>query len=1329
MRTRSWLCLVALLTSLLVAVPMTAAAAVAPAVSGLRTNGLTDPLAVSREKPRLSWRLDAARRGLLQSRYEIHVASTPAKLTSPDVWDSGTVTSDRSVDVTYGGPELTPYTAYFWSVRVWDELGTASEWSPTATFETGALQPSDWHGDWIGANEATGADWTDYTIDTDVSVTDGGLGVFFRGGNGGAYMWQLSRAQGRLRPHVRFADGKYRVVAEIGLPGIDLGQRHNLKISVAGDLITTHIDGRQVDQRRLGDHNGAGTVGFRVADRERGVVHRLKVVNTAGKVLIDTDFRPGDATFPTGQVRAEGGLDVTFSEAFPNTENVVWYPTNRLPLFRKEVQLNKTVARARLHASAQGVYELRLNGAKVGDHYLAPGWTDYRLRIQSQTYDVTSLLRSGANVIGAEVAKGWFAGRLAHVSGNRYGANTAVSAQLRVTYTDGSTEVFGTDSSWRTAQGATRAADLIDGEAYDARQARAGWDQPGYDASGWGPVVLRPSVTSRLVPQTDQPVRVTQERTATSVPSSTPGTYVYDLGQNMVGVSRITLTGTPGTSVRIRYAEVLRHGKFYTDNLRTARSTDHYTFATSGPETFQARFTFHGFRYIEISGLPSAPPASAVKGIVLGTDAPSTSQFSTDSAMVNQLHSNITWGQRGNFLSIPTDTPARDEKLGWTGDINVFARTAVYNQDSQAFLTKWLRDLRTEQQWNPGNPNLHGAYPSVAPTVPEAIDGGLGNAGWMDAGIHVPWTLWQAYGDTAIIDEHYWSMALYADYLERTDDGFIRHGGMYNDWLNLDAAPGTPAELVGTAFYAKSIRELSQMATATGRTADATRYQQLYESIKAAYIAKFVRADGRVEGDTQTGYILSITNDLVPADRSAALHGRFVDAIQRAGTSLTVGFLGVDGLLPALTKIGRADLAYELLLKTTKPSWGFEVAMGATTIWERWDSMDENGEVGPVGMNSFNHYAYGAVGEWMYRTLAGVSAETPGYRKALIAPVLGTGIGAADLRHGTPYGEIRSHWTRLASGGVRLDVRVPGNTTATVRIPASAPALVTEGGGPLSSADQVRDVVDSGDTVTVTVGSGSYSFVASPVPVAVESGTAQPASGEPGTSTSISALVRNTSSAAISGRLKVDVPDGWATPAPSQEVTIAAGGETRIAVPVVIPLAGNATAMSFRAGFTDARGELAFTNVPFTITQSLTPPNAVDYIDLGVASSEAAHELTPGPNSGTGIEAGRTRRYSGIAVPNSWFEYTLTSRPNQPYLLRFVETYDGPQTKSYDIRVNNTLVHRRTHTRTTPGLETFQLHITTPALQTPTLRLRIQHNPTATGHDPSLADTWLLPTP
>ncbi len=1034
-------------------------------MSHLKTNGLVDPLGIAGDDPRLGWQLESPDRGVAQAAYQVRVTA-PRQGT---VWDSGKVKSDRSIDVRYGGPDLRSHTPYSWSVRVWtgDE---ASAWSAPAAFETGLLSADEWTADWIGA-QGIGAEWTDYTVEFTASDIEAALGVYLRGRDtANAYMWQISEAARALRPHVK-RDNGYTVLPATAFPqGFDFDAPHRYAITVDGDDITTRVDGEVLDARTNATHGAPGVIGFRTSGAESGLVHDVKVTSEGGKVLVDTDFPPGDRSFGAGTVTEDGLLvDSAGPEAWLALLDAV-------PVMRRDFQIaDKPIARARVYASAQGLYELRLNGERVGDHELAPGWTDYRKRIQYQTYDVTDLVRAGGNAFGAELADGWFAGRVAMFGDGIYGADTALIAQLRIEYADGTADVVGTDDGWRATPGPITAADLLDGESYDARRAAelGAWSESGYDDAGWDPVAARPSATDRLEPQTDQPVRVTQELSATRLPSPTPGTFIYDLGQNMVGKVRLRLSGAPGQTIRIRHAEVLNpDGSIYTANLRSAKATDHYTFAGTEPETFEPQFTFHGFRYVEISGLDSAPDASAVTGVVMGTDGELVSELDTSSDLVDKLHSNIVWGMRGNFLSIPTDTPARDERMGWTGDIDVFARTAVYNMDAQAFLGKWLQDLRDTQRDD-------GALPGVAPIIPGRFDGGYGIAGWADAGVHVPWAVWQAYGDTDVIAENYDAMKRYVDYLDADSTNHIRSAGGYLDWLNLDDP--TPADVLSTAFVARSTREFAEMAAAVGNDADAEAYRARFDAIRSAWQDAFIAGDGTVKGDSQTAYILAITDDLVPADRRDAVTEQFVETLERRDWHLSTGFLGVDGLLPALTAVGRTDIAYRLLQNEDYPSWGYEIGKGATTIWERWNSIMPDGSFGPVEMNSFNHYAYGAVGEWMYRTLAGVSALEPGYKRVLVAPQPGDGISSVRFSHETRYGLVRSAWRTRDGGGLALDVSVPANTTAEVRVPARSRWAVTEGGELAERSSGIEFLRMRDGAAVYAVESGSYAFEVDPV--------------------------------------------------------------------------------------------------------------------------------------------------------------------------------------------------------------------------------------------------------
>ena len=820
--------------------------AAVPAVAGLTTNDLTNPLGVGATAPRLSWQLTDSVRGSAQTAYRVRAATSVAGLSTP-LWDSGQVASATSLDVAWAGPALASSTRYYWQVQATDNNGATSDWSTPAWFETGLLNASDWAGsNWVGS--AGTAAWSDYTLTSDFTVnnpSDSAIGFFFRStGTSNAYMWQINfneEKSGHLlfRPHTK-VNGNYSVLAGQEQDITDLiaahggvAAQHSITISAIGNNITTSIDGVSLGTITNSDHPTGG-VGLRTSGPENATIKDLKVVSGA-TTLFNPDFT-ADNPFTGGTVSA-AGLQLS-------GDNEIWQ-TVAPPILRGTftTDTSKTIASARAYASAQGLYQLNLNGTQVGDQYLAPGWTEYNATYQYQTYDITNQIKPGDNAIGAQLADGWFAGNL--INGrNFWGSDLSVIAQIRVTYTDGSTQIVGSDGSWKASTGAVTSADLYNGESYDARKEQKGWDTTSFDASGWSAAVIRASQTAKLKAQTDQPVRITGERPALTESEPTKGAFVYDLGQNMVGTAKLTLTGKAGQQARIRYAEVENpDGTIYTANLRTAKATDYYTFATDGTFDFHPTLTQHGFRYVEVTGIDTAPALSDVTGMVWNSAGQTTMNLTTSDALVNQIQSNITWGQRGNFVSIPTDTPARDERLGWTGDISEFASTATYNMDSEAFLIKWVGDLRTSQVPT-------GAYPDTAPS-PFGYASGGGNAGWADAGVTVPYAVWQSYDNTAVIASGWDSMTKYMDYLASTSNNFQRDGGAYKDWLNLN--DDTASNIIGTAFYAHSADLMSQMAAAIGNTADATKYRNLYNSIRSAYQAAFIDANGNLASNTQTG--------------------------------------------------------------------------------------------------------------------------------------------------------------------------------------------------------------------------------------------------------------------------------------------------------------------------------------------------------------------------------------------------------------------------------------------------------------------------------------------
>jgi alpha-L-rhamnosidase len=744
------------------------------------------------------------------------------------------------------------------------------------------------------------------------------------------------------------------------------------------------------------------------------------------------------------------------------------------PYLRKEFLLDRPIRRSRLYATARGVYELFINGTRVGDDVLAPGWTDYDRRVQYQTYDVTPLLAEGQNAPGALLGDGWYAGFVGFDPKHRgalYGPRPQLLAQLHVEYEDGTRESIATDRSWKCSTGPVLFSDLLMGESYDARKEMPGWSIPGFDDPAWYGVDAGELGDIDLVAQPDEGIRVTEELVAKAVTEPESGRYVFDLGKNMVGWVRLKVEGEAGTEVTLRHAETLNpDGTIYTTNLRSARATDRYVLKGEGEEVYEPRFTFHGFRYVEVTGYPGEPRLEAVTGRVVHSATPPTGSFECSNQMVNELQENILWGQRGNFLSVPTDCPQRDERLGWMGDAQVFVRTASFNMDVAAFFEKWMVDVEDAQ-------SPEGAFPDVAPLLKGSglMDLRWGAPAWGDAGIIVPWSIYRIYDDTRIVERHYDAMVRWMEYLHEANPDLIRKnrmGNNYGDWLS-PRGDHTPKHLLATAYWAHDAKLLAEMAEAIGRTEDAKGYRDLNERIKGAFNEAFVSPDGRIEGDTQTGYLLALHMGLLPEELRSVAAGHLVRAIEREDWHLSTGFAGVGYLCPVLTDTGHTDVAYRLLLNETYPSWGYTIKNGATTIWERWDGWtEENGFQSP-NMNSFNHYSLGSVGEWLYRYVAGIDLGAPGYSHVVIRPYPGGDLTFARGEYDAVRGRISSSW-QIEGDLFSLEVLIPPNTAATVHVPSTEG--VSEGGRSVEEADGVK-LLRAGERETVvSVGSGRYKF-------------------------------------------------------------------------------------------------------------------------------------------------------------------------------------------------------------------------------------------------------------
>jgi len=744
------------------------------------------------------------------------------------------------------------------------------------------------------------------------------------------------------------------------------------------------------------------------------------------------------------------------------------------PLYlRREFELRKPVARARLYATAHGVYEPRLNGSRIGDTDLAPGWTEYHHRLQYQTYDVTALLREGGNVLAAVVADGWWCGYVGFDERRpalHYGDRPGLLAQLVVEFTDGSQQVVTTDAGWTERPGPIRAADLLMGQHVDARLGAPGWDAPG-DAEGFLPVAVLDAEPGPLVAEPDNPVRVIRELAANTVTPRGSGRFIVDFGQNLVGRVRLTVRGAePGRRLVLRHAEVLAGDELYVENLRRARATDVYVTGGGEIEVFEPQFTFHGFRYVEVDNYPGELTDADVVARVLHSDTPWTGHFECSDPVVNQLQSNIAWGQRGNFVAVPTDCPQRDERLGWLADTQIFAPTASRNADVSAFFARWLRDVVDGQ-------TADGAFRDVAPVISVDREGA---PAWGDAGVIIPWHLWRSYGDRATLERCFDAMMAWVSHIRRHNpDLRWRHrtGNSYGDWLQVGAT--TPRDVLATAYFARSTEIVAAAAEVLGRHEVAGEHRALHAAIRAAFIESYVDDDGRVAGETQTGYLLALAFGLLPPRLVPAAVEHLAADIEKRDYRLTTGFVGVALLCPVLSDHGRADLAYRLLHQDEYPSWGYSIRHGATTIWERWDGWTDTDGFQAPAMNSFNHYSLGSVGDWLFGRVAGID-QTPGsvaYRELLLRPLPGGRLTWARAEQETPRGRVACGW-RLADGRITVSATVPPGSTAVLEVPTPDPGSVREGDASAVDRPGVIRVETSATGLTLWLASGRYTFSA-----------------------------------------------------------------------------------------------------------------------------------------------------------------------------------------------------------------------------------------------------------
>lgn len=1000
--------------------------AIVPAA--LRCDYRVNPLGIENMNPQFSWKINSLESDWQQAAYQIIVSTSlkNLKLKSCDVWNSGVIEEAESVCLPYEGPELKEGTRYYWKVRVWDTRGNVSSWSEPAYWEMGILNSNGWTARWISRKQ------DQLNMDREAI----------------RWIW-LSDQDATRVPRNTVASFKMQLdLKELPLiASMQTEARGDYELLVNGKMVDSKEKAWQAFERQ--DilqylEQGENMIEVRVAAQRSasfkpGTGRPLSGRYAAFAGLLTIEKMDGEVLkFPTSSgkwmSKAESQNEWKPSKVVGELNDSIFGldpgPLSQpAAMFRKEFTLRKKIESARLYVSAFGSYRMFLNGKRVGTDFLTPEFTNYNKRLIYQTYDVTELLSKGENAVGSLLGDGWFGSPLGWNGESDLFAShpNRLLAEIHVQYKDGTTEKILTDETWKSDRSPILKSEIYSGEFYDARLEQDGWMNIGFDDGEWAGVNVATNNYDILSAQVNTPVEITKLVKPAEIRQVGKQRWIIDMGQNLVGWVHLKVQGEVGEIVKLRFAEILQSpDTLYVDNLRGATATDSYVLKGSGEESYSPYFTFHGFRYVEVIGYPGELSDEAITAEVISSVDNPTGVVETSSSLVNKMYSLGIWGQRGNFVSVPTDCPQRDERLGYTGDGQVFWRTGTYNFDVAAFTHKWMNDVRDEQ-------TVDGGFPNTAPAVPKS-NRKNGAPGWEDAGVIVPWSSWLQYGDESIIRENWPAMVRYMDYVEGTSEEYIRPGGFLGDWLAPD--PSTPNNLISTGLWGMTARMMSQMATAIGKEEEATQYNELKKRIQTAFHQTFIADDGTIGSGSQTSYSVALHTGMVPDTLKEVVTDKLVKAIESRDWHVSTGFLGTPYLLFALSDNGRADVAYRLLQNETYPSWGYMIKNGATTWWERWNS-----DTGSPKMNSFNHYAFGSVVEWIYRAMLGINTDPkdPGFKKIIIKPVFdSTGrITRAKGEYESVYGKIVSQWQQESEHTVRLKVEIPANTTATIIIPES----------------------------------------------------------------------------------------------------------------------------------------------------------------------------------------------------------------------------------------------------------------------------------------------------
>jgi alpha-L-rhamnosidase len=986
----------------------------------LRVEHQPAPLAIDVASPRFSWQSDVLTPDWKQSAYRLVVATTPEKLARPDIWDSGRIANSASVDISYTGPSLTPGSHFLWQVTTWDSSGHASVSSPSS-FDT---VPGTWKAKWIRSDDSAAKSelqemqWV-WLAGKDPRHVPSGQKLDLR------YRMQLQQPPRSALLHI-IARGSYVTIVN----GVEVG-RHNGWSAFDNTPITNllhpgtneiivHL---QANQATEGVTSAAFAAALEITAAD-GRSDRLTTGRALWEGRVDQDS-PWEPLQAIGPVSLPFSTGVDRTSPLPGPDRIstgAW-------LLRKNFSLSAPVSSAKLYITAVGAYHAYLNGKAVDqDCLLNPGFTDFRKRILYQTYDVSGYIRPGKNVIAALLGGGWHGSPMTWQGIRVFKGPELLFAQLDITLKDGRHQLVISDGSWKTHSAPILSSEIYGGEIYDARLSERGWNSSAFNDQSWPNASESDAPVALLTAQPDLSIRQTTVLHPIAI-HKVGNSYIFDMGQNMVGNIALHVTGPRGATVRMRYAERLNpDGSLYTENLRNAIATDFYTLAGGGTEVYTPSFTFHGFRYVELSGYPVKPTPASIEGLVYNSlPANPSIRLVTSSPLLNSMSNLGFWGQRGNFVSIPTDCPQRDERLGWMGDAGVFWRTGTYNFDTASFTHKFMLDITDAQQPS-------GDFTDVSPDI---LEWGDGAPGWADAGVLVPYAAWLQYGDKSTLERYWPQMNRFMQFIADSNPAFLRQnrlGNNYADWLAPD--PRTPKDLIDTAYWAILAQDMQQMAKALHDEKRAEEYASLYENIRTAYRKAYILSDGSVQGNTQAAYVVTLYAGLEPDDMRSGMTARLVADIEAHNNHLTTGFLATPFLMSVLDENGRSDIAFKLLLQDTYPSWGYMVRKGATTWWERW-----NGDTGDPSMNSYNHYAFGSVMAWVFRRVAGIdSVDGSGFQHMTIAPHFDPSVPKFKAEYDSPYGTVVTDYD-----GHSLTIRLPANTDATVMLPGQRPVTIGSG--------------------------------------------------------------------------------------------------------------------------------------------------------------------------------------------------------------------------------------------------------------------------------------------